>query len=452
MKKIIVFFSVFFLITAIITGKKCREVIQKIDTISTENTTNILIKEATTEDKKKTGIKQFQKVRIVIMSNNYTSIYHSSLTLKGDNLKVYYGKNFAKQKGCKKVSLDGDSSYFKNSDVVKIYGKTGITIQGHNTENGSPVYMGELYLYREQSGMVVVNQVDMENYIAAVISSEIGEESPLEALKAQAVCARNFIMKSKALEYEKYKANADDSTDFQVYNRIKPGKNSKKAAEETKGVVMTYKNKLIKAYYFSTSCGYTTDYKIWGKEKMNYLKGENFTENSKRNVKNQWEFRKFIKKNVNGIESKYPFYRWRVYYTNEQLENSIYNTTGVNVGNISCIEVNERGAGGIASQITVYGDKRQIVMQNQNEIRKALCSCYGKLKLCDDTTRAGMTMLPSAFILLEKEKGGYTIYGGGFGHGSGMSQNGAMEMAKSGKNYKDILKSYYHGIEIKNAN
>ena len=259
-------------------------------------------------------------------------------------------------------------------------------------------------------------------------------------------------MKSNALKYEKYKANADDSTDFQVYNRIKPGKNSKKAAEETKGVVMTYKNKLIKAYYFSTSCGYTTDYKIWGKEKMNYLKGENFTENSKRNVKNQWEFKKFIKKNVKGIESKYPFYRWRVYYTNEQLENSIYNTTGVNVGNISRIEVNERGAGGIASQITVYGDKRQIVMQNQNEIRKALCSCYGKIKLCDDTTRAGMTMLPSAFILLEKEKGGYTIYGGGFGHGSGMSQNGAMEMAKSGKNYKDILKSYYHGIEIKNAN
>lgn len=40
---------------------------------------------------------------------------------------------------------------------------------------------------------------------------------------------------------------------------------------------------------------------------MNYLKGENFTENSKRNVKSQWEFRKFIKKNVNGIESKYPF-------------------------------------------------------------------------------------------------------------------------------------------------
>ena len=127
--------------------------------------------------------------------------------------------------------------------MVKIYGKTGITIQGHNTENGSPVYMGELYLYREQSGMVVVNQVDMENYIAAVISSEIGEESSLEALKAQAVCARNFIMKSNALKYEKYKANADDSTDFQVYNRIKPGKNSKKAAEETKGVAMTYKNK-----------------------------------------------------------------------------------------------------------------------------------------------------------------------------------------------------------------
>ena len=61
--------------------------------------------------------------------------------------------------------------------------------------------------------------------------------------------------------------------------------------------------------------------------------------------------------------------------------------------------------GRLRSQITVYGDKRQIVMQNQNERRKALCSCYGKIKLCDDTTRAGMTMLPSAFILLEKGKG-----------------------------------------------
>lgn len=63
-----------------------------------------------------------------------------------------------------------------------------------------------------------------------------------------------------------------------------------------------------------------------------------------------------------------------------------------------------------------------------------------------------MTMLPSAFILLEKEKGGYTIYGGGFGSWQWNESELEPWKAKSGKNYKDILKSYYHGIEIKKAN
>ena len=59
----------------------------------------------------------------------------------------------------------------------------------------------------------------MEDYVAAVISSEIGEESPKEALKAQAVCARTYIMKSQGKKYKKYNAKGDDSVSYQVYKK-----------------------------------------------------------------------------------------------------------------------------------------------------------------------------------------------------------------------------------------
>lgn len=136
-------------------------------------------------------------------------------------------------------------------------------------ETNMQSYKGIFYIYKESSGLVLVNQVGMEDYVAAVISSEIGEESPKEALKAQAVCARTYIMKSQGKKYKKYNAKGDDSVSYQVYNKNVPGENSIKAANETKGTVMKYKGKLINAYYFSTSWGYTTDYRIWGKRNRN---------------------------------------------------------------------------------------------------------------------------------------------------------------------------------------
>lgn len=454
MKKIMIFVTVLFTLTIVITGIKCQEVLQKINK---EDGSDKIVKEQVTEPKKETAGETARNVRIVIMNNNYTSIYHSEVKLSGSELTVFYNKKFSKQKNCKKVTIDSASSYFKNNSVIKVSAKGQLQWEGHNTEHDSPEYNGMFYIYKTNSGLVVVNQVDLESYIAGVISSEIGENAPVEALKAQAVCARNFIMKSEAEEYEKYDAVADDSTNFQVYNRIRPGENCKKAAEETKNIVMTYQGKLIKAYYFSTSCGYTTDYKIWGKEKMKYLKGSNLTRKEIIDYQDDTEFKRFITKNVKGYESDYPYYRWNIYLSAEQIKNSVYNTTGVDVGEISRIEVNSRGTGGIAAQITVYGSKRQIVMQNQNEIRKALCSYYGKLNLCDGQERNELAMLPSAFIYIEKVNDeqndtGFKIYGGGFGHGSGMSQNGAIELANKGLSYKKILKKFYYGIKFTSIN
>jgi stage II sporulation protein D len=211
---------------------------------------------------------------------------------------------------------------------------------------------------------------------------------------------------------------------------------------------------LIQAYYFSTSCGYTTDYKIWGRKKRKYLLGCcTLKKELQSDITQEENFKKFITTKPEAYESDYPFYRWNVYLSNEQVQNAIYLTAGVDVGEINKISVNQRGTGGIASQITVYGKKRQLVMNNQNQIRKALCSYYAEIKLNDGTTRTKMEMLPSAYIYIENvydsgEVCGFQIYGGGFGHGSGMSQNAAKEMAESGMGYEQILKTFYHNITI----
>ena len=148
-----------------------------------------------------------------------------------------------------------------------------------------------------------------------------------------------------------------------------------------------------------------------------------------------------------------PFYRWTTYLTTKQIENSIYKNMAVNVGTINRMEINKRGAGGIVAQMTIYGDKRQISIVNQNQIRKILSSYYSTIKLSDKTKRTKLSMLPSAFISIKSvyknnKLDGIKIYGGGFGHGSGMSQSAACQMAKKGKGYKEILATFYNDVEI----
>lgn len=452
MKKIMMVLSCILILSVSILNYSCQETIIKVKKIESRETATALKTntkpEETKQAQKTEKSNQKKYVNIVIMSNGYQTIHHSNLEIKCKNISIYYGKNFRNKANSKHISISKDSKYFKNSNVLKISSKSRMSLVGHNVEHGSPTYSGIFYVYKTSVGLVLVNHVELEEYIARVISSEIGEEAPIEALKAQAVCARTYILKSKAKEYKKYNAVADDSTDFQVYNRIDAGDKCYKAAEETAGIVMTYKGNLINAYYFSTSCGYTTDYRIWGKDKKPYLKGQNITKTKEENLKDNNIFKKYIMSCPKAYESNYPFYRWETKLTSEQIVNGIYALTGSDIGKVKSIEINSRGAGGIAAQITVYGSKKQIIIKKQSDIRKALCSSYAKIELNNGEKRSGMDMLPSAFIHIEKKGSSFKIYGGGFGHGSGMSQNAAIELAKEKQTFDKILKKFYDEVEL----
>ena len=369
---------------------------KSLQAVNSENITEIKTEAETTTNEES---KKDNTVRIVILNNNYITMHYSKFVAKASVLNIYFGENFKNKKSIKKqIDIGTGSKYFKQSNVIKVEPKGEMSIL--KDEKNMQSYKGIFYIYKESSGLVLVNQVGMEDYVAAVISSEIGEESPKEALKAQAVCARTYIMKSQGKKYKKYNAKGDDSVSYQVYNKNVPGENSIKAANETKGTVMKYKGKLINAYYFSTSWGYTTDYRIWGIKKQKYLKETNLTTITE-NISNEKIFDKYIKEKPKSVEKKSPFYRWTTYLTTKQIENSIYKNMAVNVGTINRMEINKRGAGGIVAQMTIYGDKRQISIVNQNQIRKILSSYYSTIKLSDKTKRTKLSMLPSAFISIK---------------------------------------------------
>ena len=124
------------------------------------------------------------------------------------------------------------------------------------------------------------------------------------------------------------------------------------------------------------------------------------------------------------------------------------------VGRITGLAITERGPGGIAKALTVVGTEGSKTFTGQSKVRSILGNTALVINRQDGSTVSGWDSLPSGFIYIENEGTdedqitAFTIYGGGYGHGVGMSQNGAQGMAKAGKDCMDILKFFYHGCEI----
>ena len=124
------------------------------------------------------------------------------------------------------------------------------------------------------------------------------------------------------------------------------------------------------------------------------------------------------------------------------------------VGTVTGVSVTERGPGGVAMKLLVKGSDGETIISGQNAIRSALGDSSLTLNRMDGKTSEGWSLLPSGFLTIEKtgtDENGvaqFRVYGGGYGHGVGMSQNGAQAMAKAGMGYEGILKYFYDGVTI----
>lgn len=403
---------------------------------------------------------EMKTIRVLLGTEGYEGYYHKVVEITADcDYTVVWGEEKKKYTAGEVYTVTKES--FDDGELrcvitpERAEGK--LTIRNLKRAGGTPKYRGTLEIEKRDEGLLLVNEVSMEEYLYAVLPSEMPSEFAAEALKAQAVCARSYAYTELlANRYAQYGAHVDDSVACQVYNNIGETEASVLAVKETHGQVLFYEGEVAQCYYFSTSSGHTTAPEdVWeNAEAIPYLQGSE-----------------------NGYDVKSPWYRWQTFLPLEliekQAETVLRNRYAVvpeqiltydaakeeyinkpigALGTIESVRILERGAGDIATRLLLVGSKGVYLIKNEYNIRSILAPSEAYIYRENAEGVNGATLLPSAFITLQKGtyqgKTGYLVSGGGYGHGVGMSQCGADAMAKEGANCEEIIEAYYPGTEL----
>jgi len=287
--------------------------------------------------------------------------------------------------------------------------------------NGSP-YRGKLIVSGTSAGFVAINEVPLELYLRGVISCEMGSGAPLEALKAQAVAARSYALANLG----KHREEGYDLSPT-VYDQVYRGVDSEyestdRAVAETRGMVLEYRGKPAEARYHSTCGGKTADARdVFSRTQVPYL----------RSVDDRGGHL-FRKKEPFCAAS--PYFKWsRVWKKDEfyrLVERSLTSVLGVhNPGEVRRLRAVRTKSGRVKELVVVTDSKSYKV--HGDEVRRF----FGDLP----STRFDITIRGDVAKL----------EGGGFGHGLGMCQWGAMAMAREGHDFKRILRHYYPGTRLR---
>lgn len=332
--------------------------------------------------------------------------------LKGNQLDLYSG--------------DG-ARLEKNIDhlIISPRGKNQIFAYDGNN------YRGLLDVTSTGSKLKLINTVFIEDYLKGVVPHEIGKTPPeqMEAIKAQAVAARTYAINRLGQYGPAYGYDLKSDVSDQIYKGM-AGEDDlvNKALEATNGLVATYDDKLINAYYHSTCGGQTDNIEdVWDKDPEPYLVSVS---------------------DGDACEiSKY--FTWTEKFTADQIIDRLQNylsqeyTEDVRVGRLLDIRIIARTPGGRVASI-VFETTSGLFTFNKEKVRWII-----------RRGENGESILRSANfdIDLRRDASGdikEVIFNGrGYGHGVGMCQMGARALASRGIAFDSILKIYYQGIELK---
>ena len=304
-------------------------------------------------------------------------------------------------------------------------------------------YGKNFYLVKDSYGTwTLIQKLPFDKYLEGVLPHEIGSNSPLEALKSQAIIARTWAFyNSDRFKNDKYHLCV--TTQCQVYKpSLNSNKHIKQAIKQTNGLIITFENKPINAFYHASNGGiHATSSESWKMNDYSYFQPKFDLVSKKDNFMvspftNELQIKNFLNnKNVDFLGDNHYLFRWEKRISSDKINNLLMqNNLAKNKKQISNIRVLERG---ISGRVT----KLEIIRNNSSN----------SIVLIKDDIRRYLRFLPSNLFIIDKLNDNFWIFkGGGFGHGVGLSQSGAIEMAKLGFNYKDILNHYYSKIEIKN--
>ena len=321
----------------------------------------------------------------------------------------------------------------------------------------------------------VINVVELEHYVRGVVANEMGYSYPLEALKAQAIAARSYGYKS-INKHKNYGIDLCTTQDCQVYRGyVSEHDTTDEACKQTEGQVLLYDGKIVETYYYAYSGGATLNSEDVWSAALGYCRGR--------------------------VDEYYSDYKWAVHYTMQELTDELV-SRGKNIGDVTSVQVTRRHSTGAVAEVTFVGTKgtakytkssilsvlglksfmfamndSQFVWSKDGQavVTDASESVLGANSTGDDLstvyvigadgdvvkssasdiriTNGTMTSMPQG-----KVSAGWTddpvrssvvyIAGSGWGHGVGMPQTSARNMAQLGFNCEQILKYYYQGTEI----
>lgn len=374
-------------------------------------------------------------IRVLIKTDDYAGEYHSSVTLQcSSDYVLQYGEATEEHPSSEPLTITADSPYLSNG-VLRIQpkGEDGeITLPGLKRGYENPSYLGNFEIVKRDAGLLVINELPLETYLCSVVPSEMPAAYPLESLKVQAICARSYALKQmqngRGAEFD---VDVDDSVSYQVYNNQKRDERATEAVNATAGEVMRSNGEIVDALYYSTSCGV----------------------NLSQDLSQETVFASFMTTdNHTAYEATEPWYRWKAVFTVDELTR-LANAWQPGTGNVTSLSIDSRETNGAIAKFTVQGENQNISVEGEYTVRKLLSPANIAVVEQDGSEATGMSLLPSAFFYLTPNYENdalvsYTLTGGGYGHGKGMSQNGARHMADAGMGYEEILKYFYGDVQI----
>ncbi len=411
-----------------------------------------------------TGFKTYVYKQIGIFGTSEIMICDNDKVIETMPADTNVNIKFAPEGGFSLKSDDG-------SDIAIVSGKLRILcpdgllgVKGLKRAGKQALYHGVFEIIPAKDGYFnLVNLIEVEDYLKGVVPNEMPVRFGLEALKAQSVAARNYVLSPRVKSSPNY--DVVDSVASQVYFGANSEKQlSNQAVKETEGIVALYNWDLILAQYSSTAGGYTEDFanafsdpttKEFPSKEKPYLKAR--PDILTQSPLNKEELAaEYYKSKTTAYDMRSPYFRWTREWTADELQKTLQDNLAAQsatgfvtpafnpddkLDTVTELKVVRRGDSGKIIEMEIVTNSQTYKVYKELVIRRLLKN-QGKA-------------LPSANVVFESEKdeNGNLIsvkaYGGGFGHGVGMSQYGAGFMGTElHLSYDKILQHYYTGITL----
>ena len=299
---------------------------------------------------------------------------------------------------------------------------------------GDGVYAGPFRLQPDaHGGWTLVEEVPLERYLAGVVPHEIGAGAPAAALQAQAVLARTWALRNRhRFAVDGYHLCAD--TQCQVYSDPRQaGPAALAAIKASQFRVLTWQRRPIHAVYHASNGGVAAGFpEVWNGTPLPYLRPAAdgpaaFTAGLPLPLAPA-ALGRLLAGGGDAYGADHPLFRWERRLTADGVAQALAKAGGV--GSVRALVVGERGPSGRVLSLVIRGSAGEKVLRL-------------------DAIRRTLRNLPSTlFTLTPDGAGAWRVRGGGFGHGAGLSQAGAIDLARRGWSTERILRHYYPGTQL----